>query len=77
MNVNQQVSGNYHGQQFSGVIAEMRALTVKTDGCFEYMVALAQPLTVYGTERTRLCLCAKFDGTPSSYTNHTDALVAA
>jgi hypothetical protein len=77
MQVNQQVSGNYHGIKFSGAIAEMRALTVRTDGCFEFMVKLAQPLTVYGTERDRLCIYAKFDGTPSSYTKFTDELAAA
>ena len=44
MKTNQQVSGTYCGQEFSGSIAEMRRLTVKTDGCFEYMVVLDKPL---------------------------------
>ena len=77
MQTNQQVHGTYCGAKFSGVIAEMRRLTVKTDGCFEYMVKLSQPLTVYGHERETLCVYAKFDGTPSSYTKHTDSLEAA
>jgi hypothetical protein len=74
MQVNQPVTGNYMGQEFSGVIAEMRALTVKTDGCFEYMVSLSEPVTVFGTERDSLCVYAKFDGTPSSYTRYSDIL---
>ena len=77
MQTNQQVSGTYCGAAFSGVITEMRRLTVKTDGCFEYMVKLAQPVTVFGLERYSLCIHAKFDGTPSSYTKFTDSLEAA
>jgi hypothetical protein len=77
MQVNQQVSGNYCGAKFSGVIAQMRRLTVRTDGCFEFMVSLAEPLTVYGHTRDTLCINAKFDGTPSSYTKYTDSLEAA
>ena len=76
MQTNQQVIGTYCGAKFSGVIAEMRCLTVNTDGCFEYMVKLDQPLTVYGHERDMLCIHAKFDGSPSSYTKHTDSLEA-
>ena len=77
MQTNQQVRGTYCGVNFSGVIVEMRRLTVRTDGCFEYMVKLAQPLTVYCHERDTICIHAKFDGTPSSYTKHTDALEVA
>ena len=77
MQTNQQVSGTYCGAAFSGVITEMRRLTVKTDGCFEYMVKLAQPVTVFGLERDSLCIHAKFDGTPSSYTKHADSMEAA
>ena len=77
MQTNQQVQGTYCGAKFNGTIAAMRALTVKTDGCFEFMVALAQPLTVYGHTRDTLCIYAKFDGTPSSYTKFNDALEAA
>lgn len=77
MQTNQQVQGTYCGVKFAGVIAEMRRLTVRTDGCFEYMVKLAEPLTVYGEARSTLCVHAKFDGTPSSYTKFTDALEAA
>jgi hypothetical protein len=74
MHVNQQVSGNYMGVQFDGVITEMRSLTVKTDGCCEYMVKLTKPVSVFGQEREKLCVYAKFDGTPSSYTKHSDEL---
>lgn len=77
MQTNQQVQGTYCGAKFSGVIAGMRRLTVKTDGCFEFIVKLTRPLTVYGHERDTLCVHAKFDGTPSSYTKFTDALEAA
>jgi hypothetical protein len=77
MQTNQQVTGTYCGAKFSGVIAEMRRLTVRTDGCFEFMVKLAQPLTVYGHTRDTLCMHAKFDGQPSSYTKFSDALEAA
>lgn len=77
MNTNQQVTGTYCGATFSGVITEMRRLTVRTDGCFEFIVALDQPLTVYGHTRDTLLINAKFDGTPSSYTKFTDELRAA
>lgn len=77
MQTNQQVTGTYCGAKFSGVIAEMRRLTVRTDGCFEFTVALDQPLTVYGHTRDTLVVHAKFDGTPSSYTKHTDSMEAA
>lgn len=77
MQTNQQVTGTYCGAKFSGVIAEMRRLTVRTDGCFEFIVKLAQPLTVYGHTRDTLLINAKFDGTPSSYTKYTDSMVAA
>jgi hypothetical protein len=77
MTRNQQITGNYMGAKFSGVITEMRALTVKTDGCFEYTIQLDAPVIVFGTERSSLCLYAKFDGTPSSYTHHADGFVAA
>ena len=77
MNTNQQVTGTYCGAKFSGTIAAMRALTVKTDGCFEFTVKLPAPLTVYGWERDTLIVHAKFDGAPSSYTKFTDALEAA
>jgi hypothetical protein len=74
MQINQQVTGTYCGTKFDGVISAMRLLTVKTDGCFEFIVKLAQPVTVYGQERDTLCINAKFDGTPSSYTKFTDSL---
>lgn len=77
MEATQQVRGTYMGNEFNGVITAMRRLTVKTDGCFEYMIKLAQPVTVFGTERDSLCLYAGFDGEPSSYTKYTDRLVAA
>ena len=77
MQVNQQVSGTYCGSIFSGVIAEMRRLTVKTDGCFEYIVKLNAPMTVYGHERDTLVVYAKFDGSPSSYTKFEDKMEAA
>jgi hypothetical protein len=77
MQTNQQVTGTYCGAKFSGTIAAMRALTVRTDGCFEFMVTLAEPLTVYGHTRDTLCINAKFDGSPSSYTKFTDSMVAA
>jgi hypothetical protein len=77
MQTNQQVRGTYcGGHKFSGQIIEMRRLTVKTDGCFEYTVKLDQPITVHGEARDILMVCAKFDGTPSSYTKFSDALEA-
>jgi hypothetical protein len=77
MQTNQQVTGRYCGAEFSGKIVEMRLLTVKTDGCFEYTVQLDKPLTVYGQERDVLLVNAKFDGSPSSYTKYSDMLEAA
>ena len=76
MNTNQQVRGTYKGHTFSGTITEMRLITTPGDGCFEYMVALDVPITVFGTERTHLGPCAKFDGSPSSHTRYTDELIA-
>ena len=77
MQTTQQVTGTYCGAKFSGTISEMRRLTVRTDGCFEFMVKLSEPLTVYGETRDMLCIYAKFDGTPSSYTKHLDQMVPA
>ena len=77
MQVNQQVKGTYCGTSFVGVISEMRLLSVKTDGCFEFIVNLAKPITVFGKERGRICVYVKFDGTPSSYTNFSDFLQSA
>lgn len=77
MQVNQNVSGIYMGTPFAGVITEKRSITVKTDGCCEFMVQLATPLTIFGLERDRLCVHAKFDGTPSSYSRFDSWLVAA
>lgn len=77
MQVNQRVAGNYIGHSFAGRITEQRALTVKTDGCMEYMIDLERPIVVFGTQRDRLCVYARFDGSPSSYTKFTDWLRAA
>jgi hypothetical protein len=78
MQVGQQVQGIYCGDfQFCGVITEMRRLTVKTDGCFEYVVALAKPMTVFGVERSELLINAKFDGAASSYTRFSDYMQLA
>ena len=77
MQINQQVSGTYCGQKFIGTISEMRWLTVKTDGCFEYEVELDAPLTVYGWTRETLLIYALFDGSQSSYTRFQDSLQAA
>ena len=77
MQVGQQVRGEYMGQVFSGVIASQRMLTVKTDGAFERFVTLDKPVTVFGTERDTLVVYTQFDGSPSSYTKHTDRLVSA
>ena len=74
MNVNQQVKGQYHGHEFSGVITQMRPLTVKTDGCFEYVIKLDNSITVYGHQRDVLCLYAKFDGSASSYTKYSQSM---
>lgn len=77
MQTSQQVSGLYLGSiPFRGVITEMRRLTVKTDCCFEYMIDLLEPVTVYGEQRSNLVVFAQFDGAPSSYTKFTDSLVA-
>lgn len=77
MQVNQQVSGSYMGNAFSGVITGKRSITVKTDGCCEFMVQLAAPMTIFGTERDSICVHAKFDGTPSSYSKFDSWMVAA
>ena len=77
MQVNQQVSGVYMGIPFSGVVTEKRSITVKTDGCCEFMVQLAAPMTIFGLERDGLCVHAKFDGTPSSYSKFDSWMVAA
>lgn len=77
MQTNQQVIGSYMGTPFAGVITEKRSITVKTDGCCEFMVTLTKPVTVYGLERYSLCVHAKFDGTPSSYSRFDSWMVAA
>lgn len=78
MHTTQQVNGTYCGDhKFSGTIIAMRAITVPTDGAFEFVVKLDKPMTVYGWERDTLCMSAKFDGTPSSYSKFQDALEAA
>ena len=77
MQVHQQVSGCYMGVHFSGVITDKRSITVKTDGCCEFTVKLSKPITVYGFERDSLCVHAKFDGTPSSYSRFDSWMVAA
>ena len=77
MQVNQTVTGMYMGSiPFRGVITSLRSLTVKTDGAFEHMIDLAEPVTVFGEQRTNLIVTTKFDGQPSSYTRHTDSLCA-
>lgn len=78
MNAGQQIVGAYMGNiAISGKITEMRALTVRTDGCFEYMIDLDQPIMVFGEHRKNCIIHAKFDGQPSSYTKHTDWIKAA
>jgi len=77
MNTAQQVTGKYMGHTFSGVIKSSRAITVKTDGCFEFVVALDQPITIFGTERNSLCVHTKFDGQPSTYSRGEISMVAA
>lgn len=78
MQVKQQIRGLYLGNiPFRGVITEMRPLTVRTDGCFVYFVALSEPVTVFGEQRDSLVVNAKFDGSPSSYTRYTDSISAA
>lgn len=71
------VTGSYMGHKFSGVITESRSLTVKTDGCVEHMIDLHAPITVFGLERTQLCVYCRWDGTPSSYTKFTDSIALA
>lgn len=78
MKTNQQVTGTYcGGHQFSGTIVQMRAITVPTDGAFEFSVKLDKPMTVYGWERDTLCMHTKFDGSPSSYSRFQDSMVAS
>ena len=78
MQVGQKITGAYMGKfAISGTITNMRPLTVRTDGCFEYMIDLDKPIVVFGIERTDCIICAKFDGQPSSYTKHTDWIKAA
>ena len=76
MQAGQAVAGNYMGVNFTGVINVMRLLSVKTDGCFEFDVQLDAPIEVFGEKRTKILSFAKFDGSPSSYTNHTEFLTA-
>ena len=64
------------GVAFAGTIDAMRALTVTTDGCFEYSISLDEPIVVFGTKRDHVLMYAKFDGTPSSYTRHTDHITS-
>ena len=72
------VAGFYCGNHaFAGPIAERRHLTVPTDGAVEYMIDLEAPIEVYGEVRSRLCLVAKHDGSPSSYTKFSDRIYAA
>lgn len=77
MQVNQKVQGEYCGFKFEGVITEMRRLTVKTDNCFEFVVQLPAPVTIYGHERDVLLVNTKFDGSPSSYTKYSDSMIPA
>jgi hypothetical protein len=77
MEAGQQVSGEYYGQKFHGVITEQRALTVRTDGAFERFIDLSAPITVFGTERNSIVVYTKYDGSPSSYTKYSDSLQVA
>jgi hypothetical protein len=77
MQVGQKITGAYLGDfEIKGTITELRRLTVRTDGCFEYMIDLDHPIVVYGEERKNCIINAKFDGSPSSYTKHTDWIKA-
>lgn len=64
------------GTKFEGVITDKRSITVKTDGCCVFMVNLSKPVTVHGLERDSLCVHARFDGTPSSYSRFDSWMVA-
>jgi hypothetical protein len=77
MQVNQQVTGSYMGHQFAGIVQTRRPITVKTDGAVEFAVVLSQPITVFGLIRDEILVCAKWDGTPSSYTRYSDSIEAA
>lgn len=77
MKANDKVTGTYCGAAFSGVITEMRCLTVKTDGAFEFSIDLDSPIVVFGETRNQVLMFAKFDGSSSSYTKHQDSLAAA
>jgi len=73
MRVGTRVKGLYCGDiEFTGTIEEMRMLTVRTDGCFEFFVTLDQPVVYNGTERDTLVMYTKFDGSQSSYTRGTE-----
>jgi len=75
MQVGQKVSGKYCGFDFSGCIVDMRELTVKTDGCFEFTIQLEKPMVIFGSERESILMNTKYDGTPSSYTKFRDFMV--
>jgi hypothetical protein len=78
MNKGQKIVGAYMGGiAISGTITDMRRLSVKTDDCFEYMIDLDSPIVVFGERRNRCIINAKFDGSSSSYTRHTDWIRAA
>lgn len=74
LRVGDQVEGVYVGHAFRGCVAATRALTVKSDGAIEFMVELAEPVEIFGLKRDQILLVAKADGSPSSYTRHTDRL---
>lgn len=74
LRVGDQVEGVYVGHAFRGRVEAARALTVKTDGAIEFLVSLAEPVEILGLKRDRILVMAKADGSPSSYTRHTDSL---
>lgn len=69
MQVGQQVSARHYEKTFFGIIESKRALTVKTDGCFEYFIRTANG--------SLELIWAKWDGQPSSYNKFSDSLEAA
>lgn len=47
------VSGQYHGISYRGVVTEARTHTMNRN-IVEHTIQLDQPITIYGTPRTRV-----------------------
>jgi len=77
MEVGTKIKGMYMGDfEITGTVIDRRPIYVRTDGCYLHTIELDEPTDIMGMVRTSVLMHTLWDGSTSSYVNHTDVMEA-